>query len=461
MKLESIHFRHTYHFSDLKINFQPVEKPIALLIGDQASGKTAILKNIYQALTWFPARYKDLRTPGVVMLDQDITYHRVQSKIDVQVSIPAEIGTLKETSDAQTFDLSHCSWQLYKTLSSNGVGLSKVEVQQLEQLAGLYTQAIKDDPLQGLPLVAYYPTERFVHEINLLSKNNPAVFHTAAAYELAAIPYTTFARFFEWFREVSDIENAQTALLFQKIVDQKESLSAEQISQPTPSDFPLELLQARNELHAPSLQSLRNSLNKVFPEITDLFLEYQPKLQLMVTIDQETICYQQLSNTIKNWIALVGDIVRRMCLLNPASLYPCLEGEGILLIDNIDDQLDEAHSLTILDRLHAAFPQLQIIASSHRNEILETAEAFQCFKIAHQTIQEINLTSQHTEFENFYTDLVQNKQHSDVLEEPRVEESATVQMLYQHFKKLTPEQQQILQRLIQEGDDTSSHESLL
>ncbi len=67
-------------------------KPITLIMGDQGSGKTSILKLTYQVLTWFAARYKDLRAAGVVMLDQDIMLTRLQSKIDIRVQIPEDIG---------------------------------------------------------------------------------------------------------------------------------------------------------------------------------------------------------------------------------------------------------------------------------------------------------------------------------------------------------------------------------
>ncbi len=42
-------------------------------------------------------------------------------------------------------------------------------------------------------------------------------FSLAHAYEISAIPFTTFIRFFEWFREISDIENAQSAQLIQNL----------------------------------------------------------------------------------------------------------------------------------------------------------------------------------------------------------------------------------------------------
>lgn len=456
MKLQSIHFRHIYHFADLKINFKHSKKTITVIIGDQASGKTAIIKNIYQALTWFPARYKDLRTPGVVMLDQDIMMDRVQAKIDVQIHVPTEFGSLPESDGATETDTQSCRWQLFKTLNANGVGISKVELEQLEQAVTLYNQVTKKDPVQGLPLLAYYPAERFVNEVNILSKNNPLVLQQYNAYELVAIPYTTFARFFEWFREISDIENAQTAQLFQNILRHKDT------SNKSTQDFQNTLFQAHSQLHAPSLQALKSTLKTVIPEITDIFLEYQPKLQLMVTYKNQTMSYQQLSNTVKNWIGLVGDLVRRLCLLNPLSLYPCLEGDGVLLIDQIDVDLDQYSIQVILDRLHQAFPLLQIIVTGSHEELLEQADEYQCFHLKNKQLHEIQPNSAWQEYQHIYENLLkETTEHSEhELLEPN-NDSLNAQQLYEQFQSLTEEQQIELKRLIQAGDDLSPHTSML
>ena len=53
MKIDSIQLKHALHFADLKLKFS--DKPITLILGDQSSGKTGILKFTYQALTWFAA----------------------------------------------------------------------------------------------------------------------------------------------------------------------------------------------------------------------------------------------------------------------------------------------------------------------------------------------------------------------------------------------------------------------
>ncbi|CAB1219225.1 ATP-binding protein [Acinetobacter bouvetii] len=452
MKIDSIQLKHALHFADLKLKFN--DKPITLILGDQGSGKTGILKFTYQALTWFAARYKDLRAAGVVMLDQDIMFTRLQSKIDIRVRIPPDIGTLTASSEAEDKALSYCDWQLYKTLNSHGIGTSKAETQQLENLVELYHKALKRDQLQGLPLIAYYPAERFVNEMNILSKNNPVIFQSAHAYEISTIPYTTFTRFFEWFREISDIENAQLAQLFQQVV------SNPTVQKNQDNDFLQQLVNAQRQMNAPSLDALKQALSKVIPALQDIYVQYQPKLQLMVNYQSKTMLYQQLSNSVKNWIALVGDIVRRLCLLNPNSLYPCLEGDGILLIDAIDHQLDQNTSQVILQRLHQAFPRLQIIATGNRIELLEHAADYQCLKLENKQILDMQLQPLKEEFDSIYENLVFNEEviETDTLQEPEpVIDNITPQSLWQQIQQhLTLEQQTELLHLMKQQDDTSS-----
>lgn len=454
MKIDAIQLKHTLHFTDLKLKFN--DQPITLIMGDQGTGKTTILKFTYQALTWFAARYKDLRAAGVVMLDQDIMLTRLQSKIDIRVQIPNDIGRLTESSEAQNQALCYCDWQLYKTLNSHGIGSSKAETQQLENVVELYQNAIKHDQLQGLPLIAYYPAERFVNEMNILSKNNPLIFQSAHAYEISAIPFTTFSRFFEWLREVSDIENAQIAQLFQQLLCNP---SLQKNKEP---DFLQHLLHAQKQMHSPHLDALKQALTTVIPALEDLFIQYQPKLQLMVRYQGKSMLYQQLSNSVKNWIALVGDIVRRLCLLNPNSLYPCLEGDGILLIDAIDHQLDQNTAQVILPRLHQAFPRLQIIATGNRSELLEHAAEYQCLKIENKQIFDIQLQPLQDKFDRIYENLAFNDEvmETDRLLEP-VLDNVTPQSLWQHIQQhLSLEQQNELLGLMNAQDDTSSQQSL-
>jgi predicted ATP-binding protein involved in virulence len=405
MQLESVQFKHIGMFRDLNLEFDPEQYPITLILGNQATGKSTILKNIYQSLTWFSARYKDIRTAGVVIADQDIMLNRLQAKIQIQVHMSSELaGNLVESSSAQQTDTQSCSWKLYKTFNSQSVGISQVETQQLDQMVTLYQKTGLQDPLFGLPLIAYYPAERFVQDINLQSKNTPGILQEISAYDFTAIPYTTFTRFFEWLREISDVENAHSAHIVRRLMgnDFNQHNQSEILQ-----ELQQELVNHPKQLSAPNLYALKNSLHTVFPELDDIYIQYVPKLQLIVRYQDQLTPFHQLSASLKTWIALVGDISRRLCLLNQHCFNPCLEGEGILLIDQIDHQLDQNNCAEILERLHQAFPCLQIISTGNRDALLEHAQHYQCLKLDPNGIYQINLEASQQQLAHLYQALTQ------------------------------------------------------
>ena len=460
MHIQALQLKHTLHFFDIQLQFNYPQCPVTLILGNQGTGKTTLLRFSYQALTWFAARYRDSRAAGLVMQDQDIMQNRLQSKIDIQIGFPEEMGSLPESSQSEPANLQSCSWQIYKTLNSQGLGFSKAETSQLESVLSLYQKARLHDPLLGLPLIAYYPAERFTNEVNLLNKNNPAILQSAHAYEIAAIPFTTFARFFEWFREISDIENAQSA----KLMDQILARALQQPEDIRGDELARQIEKAQAHLHAPNLAALKQALSLILPEVSQIYLKYQPKLQLMVTYQQQTFSFQQLPNSIRNWIALVGDIVRRLCLLNPNSLFPCQEGTGVLLIDAIDHQLDQEMAAVILSRLHQAFPNLQIIATGNRPELLEQAQGFQCLKLENKQLHPIHLESMKTQFDQIYAELElqRNKDISpeDTLLETVTEPITPLAVLQMIQQQLNPEQQQELLALLAQEHHPTLPQSL-
>lgn len=455
MHIEALQLKHTLHFPEIQLQLDYSQYPLTLILGNQGTGKTTLLRCAYQALTWFAARYRDSRAAGLVMPDQDIMQHRLQSKIDIRVGFPEEVSALTESSQTEAAQQQSCSWQVYKTLNSQGLGFSKAETAQLDSMLGLYQKARLNDPLLGLPLIAYYPTDRFVNDVNLISKNNPAIFHTAYAYDIGAIPFTTFARFFEWLREVSDIENAQSA----KIMDQILARALQQPEDIRGDELARQIEKAQAQLHTPHLTALKNALSQVLPDISQIELKYQPKLQLMLTYQDKRFTFQQLPNSIRTWIALVGDIVRRLCLLNPNSLFPCQEGTGVLLIDAIDHQLDQDLAAEILPRLHQAFPNLQIIATGNRPELLEHAQAFQCLRLENKQLHPIHLESMKIQFDQIYAEM---GLHTDpdaipaeeALIETVTEPTTTLAVLQRIQQQLNPEQQQELLRLLAQDQPT-------
>jgi len=68
-------------------------------------------------------------------------------------------------------------------------------------------------------------------------------------------------------------------------------------------------------------------------------------------------------------MAMVGDLARRLAIANPWLENP-LEGEGVVLIDEIDLHLHPAWQRTLVPTLMEAFPRCQFLITTHSPHIV-------------------------------------------------------------------------------------------
>lgn len=81
----------------------------------------------------------------------------------------------------------------------------------------------------------------------------------------------------------------------------------------------------------------------------------------------------QLSDGEKCLIAMIADLARRMAIANPVMKNP-LEGNGIVLIDEIDLHLHSEWQRMIITKLNDVFPNCQFIISTHSPHVLTHVE---------------------------------------------------------------------------------------
>lgn len=83
----------------------------------------------------------------------------------------------------------------------------------------------------------------------------------------------------------------------------------------------------------------------------------------------------QLSDGIRNMIALVADIAQRMVRLNSDFGHDAvLLTPGLVLIDEVDMHLHPEWQQVVLHNLTAAFPALQFIVTTHSPQVLSTVK---------------------------------------------------------------------------------------
>ena len=77
----------------------------------------------------------------------------------------------------------------------------------------------------------------------------------------------------------------------------------------------------------------------------------------------------QLSDGEKCLMAMVGDLARRMAIANPVRENP-LDGDGVVLIDEIDLHLHPKWQHIVVSRLVEVFPNCQFIISTHSPHVI-------------------------------------------------------------------------------------------
>ncbi len=429
MRLIAVQLQHINQFDHLAVRLQSRQSklPISLFLANQNAGKSNLLKQIFHGLSWLPARYKDLRSAGAIMPDSDIQTDALQAQIQITIEYPAELLPKPDDSQVQQDNSQdkqseqplekpteqssakapstrpQCHWTIKKIRSTpSSIALSRADTNGLDALIPQYQKLMESDPYFSLPCLAYYPSERFVHEVNLNIKNTQsALTPIHQAYDQVSLSFTTFNKFFEWLREVHDLENAQSAQLLRQYLDPQTRLA----DQAQFDELFSQLEHAYRLTPQRCLNSLRSAIHTVMPEIEDIFIEYQPKLRLMVKYQGQIMPFLQLSQTKKTCCALVGDIVRRLCTLNPNSLFPCLEGDGIVLIDDIDAHLDLTHRQQILQRLHRAFPRVQFIATATHSDMVEFQSDVECFELKYAQAHRLDLSAHQQRLAQVYQSL--------------------------------------------------------
>ena len=116
------------------------------------------------------------------------------------------------------------------------------------------------------------------------------------------------------------------------------------------------------------LEAVRAALLLFMPEFINLTVRRNP-LRMEVEKNGKPLTVNQLSDGEKCLMALVGDLARRMSIANPARENP-LEGEGVILIDEIDLHLHPKWQRMIIPKLLEVFPNAQFIISTHSPHVI-------------------------------------------------------------------------------------------
>ena len=96
----------------------------------------------------------------------------------------------------------------------------------------------------------------------------------------------------------------------------------------------------------------------------------------------------QLSQGEKSLMALVGDIARRLAMLNPSLENP-LNSQGIVMIDEADLHLHPQWQRQLIARLTKTFPNCQFVLSTHSPLVISDSKDIVVYSLENGEMQQI------------------------------------------------------------------------
>lgn len=310
MKIKSLHIS---NFRGLhNIDIDELDNQSNLFVGINGAGKSSILDAVSCLLSRYTKRIVSSNGLG----GNDIALD--------DVSITAKEGaTISLTTDE------NITWTLYR--SRELVKEGKSDLSQLNQYLKEVRNQIVHNPQTSLTVIAHYKVSRAVASIPLKIRKYKSTALPIEAYANALDGNALFRDFFSWFREEEDLEN--------------------------------ERIRDTRNYRDPGLEAIRKAMYSIFPEYTDMRVKRHPQ-SLQLRKGDKQLKLNQLSDGEKCYIALVCDLTRRLTLANP-SLSDPLQGEGIVLIDEIDLHLHPQWQLSVITKLTSTFPNCQFIFTTH------------------------------------------------------------------------------------------------
>jgi len=327
MKINTLKLQEFRCFEEYKLDFSD---RFTLLIGDNASGKTAVLDALALAVSGFLKGFRRFLKPHDLRLVGSDDIRHVTSKLGQNIT--KENGKYFLLISSQgIINNEHFEWDILDTSvydSDSGIAAIASDISE---------KIIQNDTL--LPLLAYYGTGRLWEKIDNEEIETLSPDSRLLGYRDCLNTASNLKQLFRWFKT--------------------QELAA---------------LQKKERRHV--LEAVREVIVNMIPGAQKVWWDVDWDEILIETIIQERtqiIPFHLLSDGYRNMIGMVADIAYRMATLNPQLEAEVIkQTEGIVLIDEIDLHLHPKWQREVVGRLLDTFPKVQFVASSHSPFIIQS-----------------------------------------------------------------------------------------
>ncbi|KOY01409.1 AAA family ATPase [Pseudomonas nunensis] len=359
MKLIRLELENYRCFPKLTLEF---DKQLTVLVARNGQGKTSLLDAI-KVVLWPYVRGFDLgsSTNDLTGIHPDDVFLRPIKAHQMEPSLPASL-TAHALFQDEKWQWTRRRESIRKATKTRGdIHARKLEgtAQILE--ADVFHSASRDHlkPFD-LPILAYYGTGRLWSQKKLtaaLEHTDSAELSRTYAYRDCLDPASSYKHFAKWY----------TRIFRSYREEQIRNIERGKLSIDVKDEFAHPVLAVQRAVNAVLATQTGWRDLAYSSEFGDLVLEHP---------DNGTLKVSQLSDGIRNIVALAADIAYRCVKLNPhLGILAPSESIGVVLIDEIDMHLHPGWQQSVIPDLLGAFPGIQFIATTHSAQVLTSVPA--------------------------------------------------------------------------------------
>ncbi len=356
MKIKRLHLENYGRFDELTVDFAPTAERkgnVTVIIGNNGAGKSQVL----QALESQLARLVHNLNDGVEM--HDLTYFHPRAEEGIGYSHLICLNQKINSSHVQvnlSLEEQKKIWSFCMGAENSGPNLAWYSRANWEKL--FRTIQHRDNQ----PIIGFYSDVRFSNRLET-NVSSQMEYKQRDAYRNCLNPVISFSSFVYWFKFREDIENEEKRKYFDDI-SEKLTTNAED------STFLATQFAEIAKKKDIQLTACKTAITSFIPYFSNLHIDRKSTpFAMKLTKDGEELNLNQLSQGEKSLLALVGDIARRLAMLNPSLENP-LEGEGVVMIDEVDLHLHPKWQHDLIDKLVTTFPNCQFILTTHSPHII-------------------------------------------------------------------------------------------
>lgn len=323
---------------NLTLDFSPDEPTV--FIGNNGVGKSSILDCLAVMLSWLAKRIKfdpEASNAYFRLLDRSMISERelAEGRYFITHDIKNAHQEIFTEITISVDSIREINWSLTKD-RKDIIQFSDKPFEELDRFAKSIRVQWKNNPEISIPLTVYYPVNRAVLNIPLEMLPEEDLFELNAYDQGLNGVQISFDSFFRWFRKLEDLENEER--------------------------------RDNHDYRNSQLEAVRQAIYSLIPEFSNLRVRRSP-LRMTVKKQSQEFTVNQLSDGEKCLLAMIGDLARRLAIANPGLSNP-LEGEGVVLIDEIELHLHPKWQREIIPALTRTFPNCQFIVTTHSPQVV-------------------------------------------------------------------------------------------